>query len=243
MEESDIKENEIISVTTITQLISLALFISVLFALVYIQIYYYFLLHVPIFQYLEFSEIPLVAPGIAITWFFYIGALALDKYIRNTVYFTTFQKYGFRVLIAALIFFYMWVGWHNDPNIKEMIKLPWTYKWWFIPGIGLFVTAYNHKNDNGPVLLQKNKLIIIIALTIWYAGFNAFCSYQIITTEVFTNNVAFKTKSGEKIITNNNLIDAGRTKGFWFLYNRKKRSVRVIKADEIEIADFNIENK
>ena len=82
-----------------------------------------------------------------------------------------------------------------------------------------------------------------LVLSLYYALFIAWANYDVVTHAKDTNNIMVQTKSMGVIKTNDTLIDAGRTKNFWFFYNRKTHVTRVIKADDIEFVDFEADNK
>lgn len=239
--EIDLEKDRYVNLSNIAALISFSLLIAIIFALVRLHFYYQVLLHVPIFQYIDASELVLMTPATGIIWFFYLGSNALAGFLRKSNEFSHLQKWIFQLIILSFGLLYLYISYMNDPIIREVIKWPWHYKYWYIffTALILFIIAFNHKDNEGPAFFRRNKFILPLFLTIWYALFEGWANYEVLTTSKKLNNIIVKTKSGV-IKTDSNTINAGRTKGYWFFYNRKTQITRVIKVDDIEIVDFKL---
>ena len=150
------------------------------------------------------------------------------------------------LIIIAFVAFYLWLNFHNDPIIRQSFEWPSHFEFWHIPALIIFIffiVAYIHPNPCGPVFFQKNKLILPLIATVWYASFESWISFQVIIKSKHTNNITVQTKAFGTIKTDSVIIDAGRTKNYWFYYNRNTHITRAIKTEDIEFADFNSQNK
>ncbi|MDB5136723.1 MAG: hypothetical protein JWP37_3326 [Mucilaginibacter sp.] len=92
-----------------------------------------------------------------------------------------------------------------------------------------------HRGDS---FFKNNIFIGILVFALWYGIFESFANYAVLNDNVKHINFIMSLRNGEKIKTNNNLIYAGRTKNYWFLYNRKTHFVRALKNDNVSIIDF-----
>ena len=182
--DSFTEKDKYVNLSNITKLVSFSLFIAVIFTLIRYHFYYQVLLHIPIFQFVDTSELLLMAPTSAVTWIFYLGTFALTDFIKKNDDFTSFQKIIFPIIIYFVGISYIWINYLNDPIIRECIKLPWHYKYWFIwfPLLILCVVAYQFPNTKQPHFFKRNKFIIPLVLTIWYALFEGWANYEVVTT-------------------------------------------------------------
>ena len=119
------------------------------FVLVRFHFYYQVLLHVPIFQLVDTSEVILMAPASAIIWMFYVGAMETSKFIKGNEDFTKFQKWTFQLIVMVAGLSYLGINYLNDPLVRQFIKWPWHYRYWYIwfPILILFVIAYEDLSD------------------------------------------------------------------------------------------------
>jgi hypothetical protein len=239
------EKDKYVNLSNIASLISFSLFIAVIFSLLRYHFYFQVLLHVPIFQFIDASELVLMTAGTGITWIFYLGANSLANFIRKEDDFTGFQKWVFQLIILSIGLLYLWINYFNDPIIREFIKWPWHYKYWHIyfTTLILFVIAYSYKGSKGQIFFEKNKLIIPLLLTLWYALFEGWANYEVVTKSEHTNNITVQTKSMGVIKTDSIIVNAGRTKSYWFFYNRNTHITRAIKTEDIEFVDFDADNK
>lgn len=245
MPNNESSENDkYVNLSNIASLVSFSLFISVIFSLLRYHFYFQVLLHIPIFQLIDASELVLMTAGTGITWIFYLGANSLAAFIRKRDDFTLFQKWVFQLIILSIGLLYLWINYFNDPIIREFIKLPWHYKYWYIffPTLILFIVAYTYPDSDGPIFFKKNRLILPLLLTLWYALFEGWANYEVITKSKNTNNMTVQTKSFGLIKTDSIIVNAGRTKNYWFYYNRNTHVTRVIKTDDIDFVDFDADN-
>lgn len=239
------EEDKYINLQNITSIVSLSFFIGIVFTLVRYHFYYQVLLHIPIFQFIDTSELLLMAPSSAILWIFYIGSMELAKFIKKSDDFTSFQKWVFQITLLLIGLFYVWINYLNDPIVRQFIKLPWHYRYWYIyfPLLIVFIIAFTGKDSRGPVFFRKNKFILPLILTIWYALFEGWANYEVVTTSKHTNGMTVKTKNLVIIKTDSVVINAGYTKNYWFYYNRSTHITTALKRDDIETIEFDADNK
>jgi hypothetical protein len=246
MNETTLTEKDkYINLSNIASLASYSLLMGVTFALLHYHFYFQVLLHVPIFQFIDASELLLITAQAGIPWIFFIGAISLVNFLKRNNDFTVLQKWVFQLLILSLSILYLGINFLNDPIIREVIEWPSHYKYWYIYTFVLivFVIAYVYPNPTGPIFFQKNKFILPLIITIWYALYGGWINYEVVTKSDHTNNIVIQTKSFGTIKTDSVIINAGRTKNYWFYYNRKTHVTRVIKIEDIEFTDFDADDK
>lgn len=242
-ENNLIEKDKYINLSNIAALVSFSLLIAVAFALIRCHFYFQVLLHVPIFQFVDASELVLMTAGSAVTWTFYLGANSLAGFIRKGNDFNSFQKWVFQLFLLSFGLFYVWINYMNDPIIREVVRWPLNYWYIFFPLLALLIIAYLYPNNDMPVFLKNNRFILPLVLTIWYALFEGWANYEVIIKSKHTNNISVQTKSFGIIKTDSVIVNAGRTKNYWFFYNRTTHLTRVIKTEDIELIDFDAENK
>jgi hypothetical protein len=239
------EKDKYLNLSNITSIVSFSLLIGIVFVLVRFHFYYQVLLHVPIFQFVDASELLLMAPASAIIWIFYLGSMELGKFIRRSDDFTKFQKWVFQLTLVAFGWFYVWINYLNDPIVRQFIKWPWHYAYWYIwfPILMLFVVAFSSQDPQGPVFFKKNRFILPLVLTVWYGLFEGWANYEVVKKSKHTNAMTVKTKMFGVIRTDSVIINAGNTRNYWFYYNRNTHITTAIKKDDIEITEFDSENK
>ncbi|MFB0494877.1 hypothetical protein ABID99_001114 [Mucilaginibacter sp. OAE612] len=240
---SDDEENEVSSsldksITSIGEITGIAIALAVVFSLIRNYIYYYLKLHIPIFQYFEIADIALVAPT-AIWWALYYGSVEAANQLIESKKIIGLQKWGYVSLLYCFAIFLMIYGYQNDPIIRTGISLTFVLKyWWTIILISAYVLIRMRAKETGSDFFRDNRIVGIFILAIWYALFDSLASYSTLQKPNHQLHAVLKLKSGQKIITGQTYHFAGRTNGYWFLYNSKTHFVRTIKNDDIDLVDF-----
>lgn len=242
--ENTNESNKYLNLSNVASLASFSILIAGAFSILRCHLYYQVLLHVPIFHYIDVSELLLMTASTGTAWIIYLTGIFLPPFIRNEKGFTKFQKIVFCSTIYAFAIAYFILNFRNDPIITAVVKWPILLKnspllICIIVLLILIIIAFIEL----PIFFKKNNLIMPLVLSLFYALFIAWANYDVVTHAKDTNNIMVQTKSMGVIKTNDTLIDAGRTKNFWFFYNRKTHVTRVIKADDIEFVDFEADNK
>jgi hypothetical protein len=86
--------------------------------------------------------------------------------------------------------------------------------------------------------LKKYKYTGACILVMWYAIFDSYSNYSVLVNPSRHIHLILKMKSGQKVRVDQNIIYAGRTANYWFLYNRKTKFIRTIKNDDVDLVDF-----
>lgn len=235
-------KDKYVNLSNIGSIVTFLLLIAVTFALVRYHFYFQVFLHIPIFQFIDASELALITAGTGIKLLFYLGALFLPTFLLGEKDFNNFQKISFTLIIYALGGLYVWINYLGDPVFREFFRSPFRYPYLgvFLPVVILFIVAYFYPNFSMPVFLRKNRLILPIIFALWYAFFESWAAYQVVLKSKHTQNIILQTKSFGIIKTDSIIVDAGRTKNYWFFYNRNTGLTRVIKTEDIEFVDFDM---
>jgi hypothetical protein len=241
MEDSDKSErDQLITPAKITEITAFALFVAILFALVRLHFYYVLLLHIPIFQYLDVSEIVLMTPTTGITWFVYLACINIVPKLQKNEEFTLLQKIIFSLILYALATTYVWMSYRNDSIMREVLLMPFHKGrwWWYFSLVILVVIPFLYPDKEGPKFFKKHIYILPLIITIWYGIYESWANYELVKEANVTAVIRIKTKTHGIINLGQNLVNAGRTKDYWFIYNRKTKFTRVIKVDDIDTVDF-----
>ena len=241
MENSIQDNNKHLNLSNIGSIISFLLLIAVCFAIVRYHFYFQVFLHIPIFQFIDASELVLITATAGIKWIFYLGAVFLPIFILKEKGFTNLQKLFFSIIVLTLGVFYVRTNYLNDPVFRESLRLAksWEYLRMFLPLLILFIIAYYYKTINGPEFFKKNKFIIPLIFTFWYGFFESWVNYKMVKKSNYIENVVLHIKTGEIIKTDSVIVNAGRTKEYWFFYNRNLKTTRIIKTENIDFIQFN----
>ena len=236
MDNIDFDNNERfkLDLSNAAQLASFAISLGALFALLRNYIYYVLFLHIPIFQYLDLSDIILIAPT-AIFWSVYFGAIDAVNAISNSQKFNSSEKIFYGLTLYAFAGYLTWLGFHNEPAVEQGLKFLFRY-WWLIIVLVIYVAIRLKANKND--FFKRNRYVAACVLTIWYAIFDSWANYSVLVNPSRHIHFVMKMKNGKKLIVDKDLIYVGRSKSYWFLYNPKTAFVRAIKNDDVEITDF-----
>jgi len=241
METVKFDNDNLSKIPEIAKLISYVLFLSILLGVVEAEIYFQLFLHIPIFQYMDATEVVLFSPGTGVTLLvYYLGIVVAGYFLKEP------NLYWFTKLVAILATLVVWglffkIAYNNDPVIHEMIVLPLHY-WWYLILVVFFTFAFGEYFPGTKQFIDKHKQFRPILLTFWYGLVVGYLNYYVLIENHRNVNVIVKLKSGIQVSTNNKLIYAGRTKNYWFFYDRQSKFTRVIKDEDVRIADFNSVN-
>jgi len=227
---------------SVAEATTFVLVIGFIYGILRSYLYYNILLHVPIFQYLDVTEILLSFPTV-----FYLTMYALPMFIAvyitrsNTI--PNREKLFYAVALIAFALIIIRITGNNDPIIAAYYTLPHKYKYFYYPPLLWFVYVVfmgARKNDS---FFKNNFLIGIIMFSVWYGGFESFANYQILLGEGTHLNYRLKFKDGKLLHTDKKTLYAGRTKNYWFFYDKQTKYVRAIKNDDVVTVDFDTELK
>ncbi|MFI5138276.1 MAG: hypothetical protein ACHQIM_10660 [Sphingobacteriales bacterium] len=232
-----ISSKSVFNIAKITEYTTYLLVVGLTYSIAKMYFYYVLLLHVPIFQYVDTTELVLSFPT-AIFLILYVGPIYTANYILKSEKFNKEERILFVLILYTFVIFLFVVAKNNDPVVQQFWMLPIKYwKYGVIPFLFyLYVMVKGAKREDS--FFKKNVFIGILVFALWYGIFESFANYAVLTDKVKHTHFTIKLKSGEKIEANGKLIYAGRTKGYWFLYNRETRFVRALKNDDISIIDF-----
>ncbi|MDB5111689.1 MAG: hypothetical protein JWR67_2803 [Mucilaginibacter sp.] len=235
IEESQSK-NFTLSLSNAAQLASLALALGIAFSIIRNYLYYVLFLHVPIFQYLSLSDIVLIAPS-GIFWAIYFSSMDAVNNLSKSSQFSVLEKFFYAILLCAFAGFLTWLGFHNEPIVEQSLKTVIRHPGYIIVII-IYVSIRIYAKKNDTDFFVKNRYASAFILCIWYATFDCYASYSVLTNPSRHLHFIMQTKSGKHIDVDKNVIYAGRTNDYWFLYNAKTKYVRAIRNSDIELVDF-----
>ncbi|MEO7214412.1 hypothetical protein [Mucilaginibacter sp.] len=227
-----------LNLSNAAELTSFAIALAALFSIIRNYVYYVLLLHVPIFQYLDLSDIVLIAPS-GIFWALYISAMEAVNFIASNEKFSKGEKIFYPVLLYVSIGLLTWIGYYNEPIIEQGMKFLFR-NWWLALPLVLYVVIRMKAIDSNKDFFKKNRYAAACILTVWYATFDSYSNYSVLTESSRHLHFVMKMKNGVVVKVNNDIIYAGRTSNYWFLYNNKTNFVRAIKNDDVEIIDFDV---
>ena len=239
MEKSSapVNSSSIFNISKITEYTTYILIVGLIYSIAKMYFYYILLLHIPIFQYLDTSELILSFPT-AIFLILYVGPIFAANYVGKSPRFNTEEKILFIFILYAFVIFLIVVAKNNDPVVPQFWLLPIKYwEYGIIPFLFcMYVMLKSARKGNS--FFKNNIFIGILVFALWYGIFESFANYAVLTDNVKHTHLVMKLKSGEKIKIGDKLVYAGRTKAYWFLYNRKTQFIRVLANDDISIIDF-----
>lgn len=230
-------DKPIFKISEVGSYVTFVLMAGLTYSIARMYFYYVLLLHIPIFQYVDTTEIILSFPT-AIFLILYVAPIFVADNVVNKMAIEGKQKALYAILLYGFVIFLIIIAKNNDPIVPQFWRLPLRYWYW---GIGIFI-AY-------VVIMVKAKLsltsfftgnlaIAILIIALWYGIFESFANYAVLTQPVSRIHFVMKTKNNELIKTDSITVFAGRTKSYWFLYNRKTMFVRAIKNDDIALIDY-----
>src|SRR5581483_9041618 len=155
------------SIPEIAKLATYILFLSILLSVVEAEIYFQLLLRVPIFQYMEPTEVVLFSPGTGITLLVYYFGVRLASYflINTNLHWLPKTTAILSTLAISIIFFT--IAFKNDQVIYQMIKLPLHY-WWYLVLVILFVGSFHESFPGVKQFIVAHKQFRPILITFWY---------------------------------------------------------------------------
>jgi len=235
-------EDHFANIPELAKLLTYSVFIAILFGVIHVHLYYYVLLHIPIFEYIETSEIILLSGSTGVSLVIYYIGINLPSYFINQTDLNKFQKATTVILSMTISGLYFWFAYRNDPIIREMVMLPLRY-WWLLIFLIVFLMAFNHEIESTKKFMSKHRIYQPILLAIWWGLFIGYAHYNTLLTG--KNNLKFtiKLKSGKQIKTTKHIVYAGRIQNFWFIYNRETKTTRIIKNDEVDVVDIDSKNE
>jgi hypothetical protein len=225
-----------LSLSNAAQLASLALALGISFSIIRNYLYYVLYLHVPIFQYLSLSDIVLIAPS-GIFWAIYFSSMDTVNTLAKSNQFLPIEKLFYALLLYTFAGLLTYIGFHNEPIVEQSLKVIIRHPWYLIILV-LYVGIRMYSQKKNSDFFSKNRYTAAFILCIWYASFDSYASYSVLTNPSRHLHLIMKTKKGDRIDVKKDLVYAGRTNDYWFLYNAKTKYVRVIKNDDIDVIDF-----
>jgi len=241
MEEQIEDSKAIINIAEISKYTTFILIIGFTYSISRTYFYYVLSLHVPVFQYLDVSDILLNFPS----QFFFLIQASLLLFAYKIVSSTLFIKpiaifYCFIVLLFMLVIS-MIVG-INDEIIAKIIRV--LFHNWILDIFLVFILFVFWKGREALFpILRKYSFFIILAFTVGCSIIDSTANYYILVEKRQNLSLVLKLKDGSITFTTPTIEYAGRTKNYWFFYNQKTGYVRVIKNDDVSLADFDTKMK
>ena len=239
MEEN---ENHLGKIPELAKLTTYSIFIAILFGVIQVHLYYHIFLHIPIFNYIETSEVILLSGSTGVSLMIYFLGVNLPVYFIQQNSLNRFQKISTVLISYTLAGLYFWLAFRNDAIIREFTLLP-IRNWWIIGFLLIFLLAFNTQLESTKRFMSKHKIYQPILLAVWMGLFTGYSNFSSLTNSNQNTKLSLKLKSGSVIKTSDNLIYAGRIQNYWFFYNRKTAYTRVFKNDDVDIADFDSKHK
>ena len=149
-----------LTMSNIGSVTSFLLLVAVSFAVVRYHFYFQIFLHIPIFQFIDASELVLITATAGVKWIFYLGAGFLPIFILREKGFTVLQKILFIIIVLTLGIYYVRTNYLSDPSVRESWRLATSceYLIMFLPLLALFIFAFFYQNHKGPQFFRKNLL-------------------------------------------------------------------------------------
>lgn len=239
MEEHN--QNHLTNIPELAKLVTYAVFIAILFGVIQVHLYYHVFLHIPIFQYIETSEVILLSGSTGVSLIIYYLGISLPVYLNNQNELNTFQKISTVLISYTLAGLYFWLAYRNDAIIREFTILPMKH-WWVIGFLVIFLIAFNTQLDTTKRFVNRHRIYQPILLAVWMGLFTGYSHYSALTNSKHNVKLIIKLKSGSTINTNKNIIFAGRIQNFWFIYNRESKYTRIINNEDVDVVDINSNN-
>ena len=172
-----------------------------------------------------------------ISLIFFLFIVFLPLFILRKKDFTILQKIIFIIIILTLGVFYVRTNYLNDPFFRESWRLAnsWEYFRMFLPLLILLIIAIY----NGTEFFKKNVFIVVLIFTFWYGFFESWARFKVVKESNYIENVVLHIKTGEVVKTDSIIVNAGKTKDYWFFYNRNTQTTIVIKTENIDFIEFN----
>ncbi|MDB5136724.1 MAG: hypothetical protein JWP37_3327 [Mucilaginibacter sp.] len=128
MEEntSPVAPRTVFNISKIAEYTTYVIAVGLIYSIAKMYFYYILLLHVPIFQYVDTTELILSFPTV-IFLILYAGPLFVANYIGKSRNFNKEEKLFFIPLLYAFIVFLFIVGKNNDPVVQQFWLLPIKY--------------------------------------------------------------------------------------------------------------------
>jgi hypothetical protein len=228
---------ENISLKNIAELASSLIIAIIAFTAVKLTVYYGLFLHIPIFQYLEAGDLVIMAPT-AIVWILYYVAINSAFFISERKLFSVPVRMFYSIFLYSLAITVYVLGIRNEPLFSNALWTPFKH-WWFWLYFILYVAGRMHAKSKGEDFMSKFPLVGILLLTLYTAMFDSWMSYESMVHPITREEMSIKLTDGERFKTTEKLLFAGRTKDYWFFYNRTNGYTRALKNEDVELTDFN----
>ncbi len=238
MSESDSNSKYNLELKDTAELTAAAIALAIIFSLTRNYLYYVVFLHVPIFQYCDVGEIILLAPTV-IWWVLYFSSMKVAQELQESSNLENWERLTYPWLFYVFCILLVVLAYKNEPIISVILSITFFIKhWWFIPLLVAYILVMMKAKNRGKNYFRKNPLLAILLAAVWYAIFDSWASYDLLKKNQGHSHQVILTKDGKKIKLNNDLVYAGRTSNYWFIYNPKTNFTRAIKADEFQLVDF-----
>ncbi len=234
MNNSD--NTSLLNLSKIAELTTFGITISFAYSALKMYIYYILLLHIPIFQFTDISDIVILMPT-GIFWAIYLGGVQAANFVIDSNLFDKWERIFYGLLIYSILGGFIWIGYKNDPIIKQVLLFILSNWWYLIPFV-LYILVRMRAQKKGDDFFKKNLYISALCMTFYYSAYESFSSYDVLLNSKPHLHYIFKMNNGQTISTNKTLLYVGRTKNYWFLYNKNTHYTRAFKNDDVSKFDF-----
>src|ERR1700743_572672 len=128
MEEvnNSVNSRSVFDISKITEYTAYVIVVGLTYSMAKMYFYYVLLLHIPIFQYVDTTELILSFPTV-IFLILYAGPLFIANYIGQSGNFNKEEKIFFIIVLYAFVVFLVIVANNNDPVVEQFWLLPIKY--------------------------------------------------------------------------------------------------------------------
>jgi hypothetical protein len=218
----------------IPQFSAFILSLTVVYAMVWLHAFYELGFHIPIFQFIDISEIFFFAPGAVLANLFILLGFTVIAYIIKNKSLTKSLKVAVIVIVFLSMITSMFIEIGNDPRITSEFYEPSYFSLWGILILYMFLSRIESFNS----LVKKIKYVLPFLLIIGLALIDAYRQYIYYDKSKVNLTVKLKLKDNSTINKKSQLFFIGRTKNYWFFYNPKLKITRTIKDEDVKTSEF-----
>lgn len=219
--------------------------ISLIYGIIKLQFYYGVLFKIPIFQYLDISEIILISPlSLISSLLHYFTIIVGTLYFLGTFGSRKIWKKSRKIYLIIILAIFGTTHYVVSNGILT-IQFP-LYKWYE----ALFVTLGHLAPMFAFVIsgffidyfevVKKYSLIMPFVFIVWLAFSESYATYYLLTNTERAINAKLKLKDGKTLKSNKDFKYIGRTNKYWFFLLTKTGNVRAIKDEDVEVSEFNM---
>jgi len=234
VEDKWFKSDDLNLLAFVPQFSAFILSLTVVYAIVWLHTFYELGFHIPIFQFIDVSEIFFFAPGALFANLFILLGLTVISYILKNKSVTKSLKIAIILFVCLLMAISMFIEIENDPRITSRFYEP---SYFSLQGI-LILYFLLSRIESFNSLAKKIKYVLPFLLMIGLALIDSYRQYMYYDKSKVSLAVKLKLKDNSVINRQSQLFFIGRTKNYWFFYNPKLKITRAVKDEDVKTSEF-----